>query len=63
MKSLKHVLLVAVLISGFALVGCKEKGPLEKAGESVDKAAKKTGEAVKDAGEKTKDAAKDAVGK
>lgn len=63
MKSFKYVLLVAVLVGGFAVVGCKEKGPVEKAGESVDNAAKKTGDALKDAGEKTKDAAKDAVGK
>ena len=63
MKSLGYVLLVTVLLGGFAVVGCKEKGPLEKAGESVDKAARKTGDAVKDAGDKTKDAAKDAVGK
>jgi hypothetical protein len=63
MKSLKYVLFMSVLISGFALVGCKEKGPMEKAGESVDNAAKKTADATKDAAEKTKDAAKDAVGK
>ena len=63
MKSLKHVLLIAMLISGFAVVGCKEKGPIEKAGEKIDDAAKKTGDAAKDAADKTKDAAKDAVGK
>ena len=66
MKSLKHILLVAVLIGGFAVVGCKEKGPMEKAGESIDKAAEKAGDAAKDAGDAAKDAgekAKDAVTK
>ena len=63
MKSLKHVLLMAVLIGGFAVVGCKEKGPMEKAGESIDNAAEKTADAAKEAGEKTKEAAKDAADK
>ncbi len=56
MKSFKYVLLVSVLFSGLALTGCKEKGPMEKAGESIDKAAQKTGDAAKDAAEKAKDA-------
>lgn len=49
---------VAILLS-FAMAGlsaCEKKGPLEKAGEAVDDAAKKTGEAVRDAGDKVKDA-------
>ena len=57
--------LAAGLVSSF---GCKEKGPMEKAGESIDKAAEKTvektkegaeavGDAAKKAGEKIKDAA------
>ena len=58
MKSLKYVLLVATLISGFAFVGCKEKGPMEKTGKAIDNAAKETGDAAKDAAEKAKDAAK-----
>jgi hypothetical protein len=41
-----------------ALAGCKEKGPMEKAGKAVDKAAQKTGDAVKDAADDTKDAVK-----
>ena len=56
MKSFKYVLLVSVLFSGLALTGCKEKGPMEKAGESIDNAAQKTGDAAKDAAEKAKDA-------
>ena len=49
------------LALGFAVFagagGCEEKGPLEKAGQKVDKAADKTGDAVKKAGDKIKDAA------
>jgi len=41
--------LVAVAIAGIALgLGACEKGPLEKAGTSVDKAAEKTGDKIKD---------------
>ncbi|MHB0947037.1 MAG: hypothetical protein ACYC3B_07685 [Sedimentisphaerales bacterium] len=56
---LKLLLLVCVLLAMTAFVGCKEKGPLQKVGESVDKAAEKTGDAVEDAAEETKDAVKD----
>ena len=56
MKSFKYVMLVSVLFSGLALTGCKEKGPMEKAGESIDNAVQKTGDAAKDAAEKAKDA-------
>lgn len=56
---LKLLLLVCVLSAMTAFVGCKEKGPLQKVGESVDKAAEETGEAVEDAAEETKDAVKD----
>jgi predicted small lipoprotein YifL len=50
----------AILLSlGVAgLSACEKKGPLERAGQAVDDAARKTGEAVKEAGEKVKDAAK-----
>lgn len=39
------------------LSACEEKGPAERAGESIDDAAKKTGEKIEEAGEKIKDAA------
>ena len=58
-KSLKLLLLVCVLLAMVAFVGCKKKGPLEKAGKAIDKAAEKTGDAVKDAADDTKDAVKD----
>ena len=51
---------VAVLLT-FAVAGlsaCEKKGPAERAGEAVDKAAKKAGDAVKEAGDKIKDATK-----
>jgi hypothetical protein len=44
-------LLMMIILAGFAapLVGCKEKGPMEEAGEKVDEAAKDAKRAVKDA--------------
>ena len=50
------------LISGLLLValsGC-EKGPAEKAGESVDDAVDNVGESLEDAGESIQDAGQDA---
>lgn len=59
MKILKMVLMIPVLAFVLAaLPGCKEKGPMEKAGETVDKAAEKTGEAIKEGADKVKDATK-----
>ena len=59
MKILKTSLIlpVLVLLLGGAC-GCKEKGPMEKAGEKVDKAVEKTGDAIKDGVDKAKDATK-----
>lgn len=44
----------------FALTGCEQKGPAERAGEKIDNAAQKAGEQVEKAGDKIQDAAKDA---
>jgi predicted small lipoprotein YifL len=55
-KSLKLLLLVCILLAVVAFAGCKEKGPMQKAGEAVDKAAQKTSDAVKDVVDDTKDA-------
>lgn len=41
-----------------ALSGC-EKGPAEKAGESVDDAVDKAGESLEDAGDSVRDAVRD----
>jgi len=50
-------LTLAILLAG--LVGCEKKqGPMEQAGEKIDKAAEKAGESIKKAGEKIKDTAK-----
>lgn len=47
MKKLFMMALLAAFLS--PMVGCKEKGPMEKAGEKVDEAAKDTERKVKDA--------------
>jgi len=69
MKSTKSLMVTGLFVVGLvAGVGCKEKGPMEKAGESIDKAAEKTAdkakegvEAVGDAAEKAGDKIKDAT--
>jgi hypothetical protein len=51
----------AALVVGLLLValsGC-EKGPAEKAGESVDDAVEKAGESLEKAGDSIQDAARD----
>lgn len=57
-------ILSCLFIVGFAagLVACGDdnKGPMEKSGEAVDKAAEKTGEAVKDGAKKTGEAVENA---
>jgi hypothetical protein len=52
------VVAAAGLASSALMAGCEKKGPAEKAGENIDRAARDTGEAVKDAGEKIKDSVK-----
>ena len=47
---------IGILLAG--LSGC-EKGPAEKAGESIDNAVDKTGQQIDKAGDKIKDAASD----
>lgn len=56
MKSFKQTLLASIIVGAFALVGCEEKGPMEKAGASMDEAARETGEAFEEAGEELNDA-------
>jgi Flp pilus assembly protein TadD len=50
-------LMLAILIAGVS--GCEKKqGPMERAGEKIDKAAEKAGDSIKKTGEKIKDTAK-----
>jgi predicted small lipoprotein YifL len=57
---LRHA--VVSLGVGLALLtGCEQKGPMEKAGEKIDKAAEDTGKEIKKAGEKAADKVKDAT--
>lgn len=55
MKLIKCMLFV-LAVASLGITGCKEKGPLEKAGEAADKAVEKSVDAAKEAGEKAKDA-------
>lgn len=53
--------IAAAIALSFAVAGlgaCEKKGPAERAGESIDNAAKKVGDKIEDAGEKIKDTAK-----
>ena len=53
-----HLLLVASVCIGLAACGddSSGKGPMEKTGEAVDKAADKTGEVLKEGAKKTGEA-------
>ena len=62
-KNLNELLVVVAVVVVMTGVGCEKKGPMEKAGEKVDRAAQKSSDAIKDAAEKTKDAAKDTADK
>ena len=56
-KNVFTVLMSGILIAGVA--GCEKKqGPMERAGEKIDKAAEKAGDSIKETGEKLKDTAK-----
>ena len=69
MKNSKTLIITALFTTAFVLgIGCQEKGPMEKAGEKIDKAAEKTvdkakegADAVGDAAEKAGDKIKDAT--
>ena len=56
---MKSMIVAALLCAGL-MVGCKEEGPMERAGEDLDRAAKDAGKSLERAGEKTGDAVKDA---
>lgn len=45
-----NVFLALSLLTGFALTGCEQRGPAEKAGRAVDRAAEKARDAIDPAG-------------
>jgi len=49
MSSIKSSI-ISIFAAGliFGLIACEKKGPMEKAGESVDKAIEKTEKAIKE---------------
>ena len=49
MKLIKSMLFVLAVGSVLSFAGCKEKSPLEKAGDAVGEAVEDTGDAIKDA--------------
>ena len=70
MKNTKSLIIASLFGAGLLSgIGCKEKGPMEKAGENIDKAveatadkakegAKAVGDAAEKAGDKIKEATK-----
>ena len=59
----KKPFIILSVVAGLALAGCGEKGPAEKAGEQIDKAAEQTKDAAQQAGEKVEKAVDDAAQK
>ena len=60
MKKISKNIFIALMVGIFmaGITGCeKKKGPMEQAGEKIDKAAEKAGDSIKKAGEKIKDIA------
>jgi predicted small lipoprotein YifL len=53
MKILRSVIaMLAMTVLFMGVSGCKQEGPLERAGKSVDKAVEKSGDQVEKAGKK-----------
>ena len=57
---LRHAV-VSLGVSLALLTGCEQKGPMEKAGQKIDKAVEDTGKEIKKAGEKAADKVRDAT--
>jgi hypothetical protein len=56
MPSIERLRVVVSLALGVVLLGsCEQKGPMEKAGQKIDKAVEDTGKEVQKAGEKAAD--------
>ena len=61
MFTFKSALYPVIAATALVLAACQPaEGPLERAGKSVDKAAKEIGDQVEKAGDKIKDAVNDA---
>ena len=59
MKDIRRISMVlAVIVISLFPLGCREKGPFEKAGERVDEAVDDTGDAIEDAGDEVEDSMK-----
>jgi len=55
-KKLLFTLWAGLVVIG--LVGCKQDGPAERAGKTIDEAVEKTGEQIDKAGKKVQEATK-----
>ena len=56
MRSIRIALAVLVAASALGAAACEQKGPAERAGEKIDKAAGQGADAVATAADKAKDA-------
>jgi hypothetical protein len=56
MRSIRIVLAALVAATALDAAACEQKGPAERAGEKIDKAAEKGADAVATVGGKVKDA-------
>lgn len=56
MRSIRIVLAVLVAATALGAAACEQKGPAERAGDKIDKAAEKGADAVATVGGKVKDA-------
>lgn len=56
MRSIRIVLAVLAAATALNAAGCEQKGPAERAGEKIDKAAEQGADAVATAGGKVKEA-------
>lgn len=50
-KFKKVIFSLVLLVPVIGLAGCKQEGPMERAGEKVDQAVEDAGQAIKEAGE------------
>ncbi len=61
MKTLTLLPIVALILTGTALIGCESNdGPAEKAGQKIDNAVESTGEKIDNAVENTGEAIEEA---